>query len=226
MFDELSDQDRLNLARDKLERVINHFVYLIALHENNDIVLYSDKLSSQIPKSYAANAFNIFREAMHQIEIVRLCALWDSADVDKENIPTVIALINKPRIIDALAEEVRACWLGKTVQNVNPSDDPATLAVQEEMMERQKVRAAEAQALKAKEAVQRAIAETDTVLGSKLLASVMNLRDKHLAHVLTQTRREKRGAVELAKYKEVAAVSTYLSVVHHPLCTHGTCLFG
>jgi hypothetical protein len=31
---------------------------------------------------------------MHQFEIVRLCALWDGADAEKENIPTVIELIN------------------------------------------------------------------------------------------------------------------------------------
>jgi hypothetical protein len=43
-------------------------------------VLYSDTLSSQIPTSFAANAFNVFQRGMHQFEIVRLCALWDSWD--------------------------------------------------------------------------------------------------------------------------------------------------
>jgi len=38
-------------------------------------MLYSDTLSKQVPKSYAANAFNVFREALHQIELVRVCAL-------------------------------------------------------------------------------------------------------------------------------------------------------
>ena len=52
--------------------------YLLDIHENNAIVLYSDTLSKQIPKSIAANAFNVVREAMHQIEIIRVCALWDS----------------------------------------------------------------------------------------------------------------------------------------------------
>jgi bifunctional non-homologous end joining protein LigD len=37
-------------------------------------------LSSQIPQSFAANAFNVFQRSMHQFEIVRLCVLWDSAE--------------------------------------------------------------------------------------------------------------------------------------------------
>jgi hypothetical protein len=53
----------------------DHAHYLLDIRENNAIVVYSDQLSKQIPRSYAANAFNIFREAMHQIEIVWLNAL-------------------------------------------------------------------------------------------------------------------------------------------------------
>jgi hypothetical protein len=45
---------------------------------------------------------------MHQIEVVRLCALWDQAHIDNESIPTAIELINDPKVIDALAEQVRS----------------------------------------------------------------------------------------------------------------------
>ena len=58
---------------------VDHLQYLLYIHKNNAVALYSDTLSKQIPKSYAANAFNIFREAMHQIELVRICAVWDAA---------------------------------------------------------------------------------------------------------------------------------------------------
>src|SRR5262249_37130648 len=43
-----------------------------------------------------ANAFDVFRAGLHQFEIVRLCALWDRAGDDKENIPTIIELIDLP----------------------------------------------------------------------------------------------------------------------------------
>ena len=83
LFDNLKDTDRISLAKAKMNRVVDRFVYLLALHENNDIVFYSKKLSSQVPRSYAANLFVLIREALHQIELVRLCALWDGPDPDK-----------------------------------------------------------------------------------------------------------------------------------------------
>ena len=75
-------------------------------------MVYSPILSSQIPPSFAANAFNVFQRGMHQFEIVRLCALWDGADAAKENIPTVVELIDDSAIIDILADETRQHWAG------------------------------------------------------------------------------------------------------------------
>src|SRR5262249_27504083 len=99
-------------AKKKTDRVVDHLLYLLELHENNSIILYSPTLSSQIPVSYAANAFNAFRRGLHQFELVRLCALWDSADPYKENIPTIIELIDQPDVIEALAQETLSGWSG------------------------------------------------------------------------------------------------------------------
>src|SRR5207344_1854080 len=52
----------------------------------------------------AAHAFNVFQRSMYQIEIVRLCAIWDGVGLDKENIPTVVKLINDDKIIEMLAD--------------------------------------------------------------------------------------------------------------------------
>src|ERR1700731_98620 len=98
----LTVPERLKAAKDKTPRVLDHLLYLLALHENNAIVLYSPTLSSQIPTSYAANAFNVFQRGLHQFEIVRLCALWNRAELDKENIPTIIELIDHNDVIESL----------------------------------------------------------------------------------------------------------------------------
>jgi hypothetical protein len=79
--------------------------------------------SSNPPQWFAGNAFNVFQRSMHQYEIVRLCALWDRPDVDKENIPTVIGLIDDPSIIDVLAEETRKHWTNEPMPLLNPSAD-------------------------------------------------------------------------------------------------------
>ena len=106
-----------------MEKALDHFLYLLELHANNAFVVYSPILSSQIPASFAANAFNVFQRSMHQFEIVRLCALWDGADAEKENIPTVIELIDDSAIIDALAEETRQHWASDRLPLLNASTD-------------------------------------------------------------------------------------------------------
>src|SRR5262245_47123536 len=133
MFEGMTLMHRVQVAKEKTERVVDHLLYLLELHENNSIILYSPTLSSQIPTSFAANAFNVFQRALHQFEIVRLCALWDRAEEDKENIPTIVELISDPKVIDALVEETRSHWkdAGGAILN-DQSDDPQLFAAAED----------------------------------------------------------------------------------------------
>jgi hypothetical protein len=105
MFAKMAVSERVSLAKEKIRCLVDHLLYVLELHENNAIVLYSDALSTQIPTSFAANAFNVFQRGLHQFEIVRLCALWDRAELARENIPTVIELIDDDEVIEALALE-------------------------------------------------------------------------------------------------------------------------
>jgi hypothetical protein len=75
------------------------------MHEANVKIIYSPRLISQIPVSYAAHAFNQFQSSMHLFEIVRLCALWDKPREDRESIPTIICLVNKEELIEQLMQE-------------------------------------------------------------------------------------------------------------------------
>jgi AbiU2 len=174
MFEHMTTAERIQTAKEKTERVVDHLLYLLALHENNAIIVYSDTLSSQIPYLHAANAFDVFRAGLHQFEIVRLCALWDRIGHDKENIPTIIELIKPPEVIEALAQE--------TLEHHN-----------EEF--------AQQDAQRAREGLRRAIADARTILSSRKLSSVMNLRHKHLAHSLTQTDLEKKAGEPLPPMK-------------------------
>src|SRR3954467_6281814 len=88
-IESLPPQERIALAKAKMPKVLDYFLYVLELHANNSFVVYSPLLADQIPYSFAAHAFTVFQRSMYQIEIVRLCAIWDSVDLDKENIPTV-----------------------------------------------------------------------------------------------------------------------------------------
>jgi hypothetical protein len=134
-IERLPRPERIGLAKAKMTKVLDHFLYVVELHANNSFVVFSPVLASQIPQSYAANAFNVFQRSMHQIEIVRLCAIWDGVDLDKENIPTVVALIDDDEIIEVLAEETRSHWVnGASERLLNPSNDPALAAIEREMV--------------------------------------------------------------------------------------------
>ena len=219
MFECRAITERIELAKARMEKVLNHFLYVVELHANNSFVVYSPTLASQIPSSYAASAFNVFQRSMHQIEILRLCAIWDSADADKENIPTVVELIDNKEIIDVLAAETRSHWTNGSGHLLNPSDDPELAAIEQEAVKISNNRFGDEQALKAGTELVQAIEDSRAVLGSPRLASVMNLRDKHLAHSLTTTRREKRAPVQPMKYgDETDLLNASVPIVERLYC--------
>jgi hypothetical protein len=219
-IERLPRPERIRLAKAKIGKLLDYFLYVLELHANNSFVVFSPLLASQIPRSHAAHAFNVFQRSMHQIEIVRLCALWDGVDVDKENIPTVVKLIDDDEIIELLADETRSHWVGGAgARLLNPSDDPAVAAIEQQALKAANLQFADEQASKARTELRQVIAETRAVLGSARLASIMNIRDKHLAHSLEITRREKGGPVQPMKYgDETALLNASIPIVERLYC--------
>jgi hypothetical protein len=201
MYETISTADRIKIAKEKTRRVVDHLLYALELHENNAIVLYSSTLSSQIPTSSAANAFNVFQRGLHQFEIVRLCALWDRSELNKENIPTVIELIDNADVIEKLAQETIAHWSGIGGRILNSSDDPDIQALEAQALQRSNEQFGAEQAQTARDELRKAIDNARSILDSSSYISIMNLRDKHLAHSLSQTRREQKvGPLPPMKY--------------------------
>jgi hypothetical protein len=117
-FQHRSAAERLALAKERTQMLVQHAAPLFLIHEANAQVVYSPGLSQQIPRSYAAHAVRQFQISMHLFEIVRLCALWDNPAKDRESIPTVIALFNEPDLIERHIAEV-----GASVTNQAPPPD-------------------------------------------------------------------------------------------------------
>jgi hypothetical protein len=211
--------ERITQAKAKMAKVLDHFLYVLELHANNSIVVRSPALSSQIPQSYAANAFLVFQRSMYQIEIVRLCALWDTADIAKENIPTVIDLIDDDEIIEQLGDENLQYWSGNNTPIGNPSTDPYLAALEREAMAESERQFGRGQAATAKRELRQAIADSRAIIASSRLASVMNVRDKHLAHSLERTWREKHGPIQPMKDgDETALLNASIPIVEHLCC--------
>src|SRR5262245_60461110 len=170
MLPNLTTAQRVQAAKEKTDRIVDHLLYLIALHENNAVVVYSGTLSKQIPRSYAAQAFNVFRQCMSHFEIVRLCALcerpraYQKCVPTEETIPTLIELINDPNVIKVLVKEARA----SSLVGVN---DP-TLADIRQALKKQ----AKQNADKARRRLKKCIKTAQKIEHSALLDSVRNFR--------------------------------------------------
>lgn len=203
MFDALSDTERITLAKIRIDKVLGHFINLAALHENNAIVVFSPTLASQIPRSYAANAFNVFQHVMHDFELVRLCAMWDCPRDErdkKESIPTVVELIQHPSVIDALLQAERDQWADIGSRNIASSNaDLSEFEV--ERIRQSEARFGEERASLAQSELTEAISDTQSILVSSRLTALRNHRDKYLAHSLESTHREeKSGPMPPVKY--------------------------
>jgi hypothetical protein len=201
MFEKMTTAERVRAAKAKTERVVDHLLYLLTLHENNAIVVYSPTLASQIPRSYAANAFNVFQQVMYRFEILRLCALWDRphpGDVSRESIPTIIALIDNAEVIEALIEETRASLT--SIPPLDQSEEGKTDAAVRELLGALNEQKAREEAAKARDGLTNSISKARKIETSAILVSVRNLRDKHLAHSLVKTSHEEMGPVLPMKY--------------------------
>ncbi len=219
MFETWDPSKRITEAKRLTERLVDHAQYLLDLCENNAIILYSDLLSKQIPRSYAANAFNVFREALHQIELVRLSALWDHAHIDNEAIPTVIELIDNEEVISALVEAARAQY-ARSPEPIDKNEPAEEREIVARMMKKLNEQRGEEQAKNAMDGLRKAIADSRAMRQSEKLKSIRNLRNKHVAHYLTQTRAEKDGEI-IAPMKvgdEKSVIETSLSIIELFYC--------
>lgn len=157
---------------------------------------------------------------MHQFEIVRLCALWDRAELTRENIPTVIELIDHPDVIDSLVQETAAYWHDLDSSLTNPPEDQELRALAEQALKSSNQQFGEEQSELARSELRKAISDSRALTASPKLSSIVNLRDKHLAHSLSETHRERKaGPLAPMKYgDERDILNSTLPIVESLYC--------
>jgi hypothetical protein len=191
---------KIELASAKIERVTGHIVHAVELHEANRFVTYSPHLSDQIPTSYAANAFNTFQDTMFRHEIIRICAIWDSSrsgDLEMESIRAIAQLIGDSETIHALVENQRKNTLDRPWKILGPDRD--TKAMDDSIRKMIKGQADSAAEL-CNKYIQRSLFQSSKIINGERLASLRNIRNKHLAHSLSKTIWESKGPVKKPKY--------------------------
>ncbi len=101
---------RIALAKEKTANIVNHLQHVIALHESNRFLVFSDIIGKQMKTSFGAHTFNLLRVSQLRYEILKLTALWDSPSENRESIPTIAALIDHDKIRSKLEQEMENYW--------------------------------------------------------------------------------------------------------------------
>ena len=215
MFKDKEPEWRIDKAKQITKRLVDHAVDILWISETNAVTIYSNALAKQIPRSYAAHAFNVFRRAMHQIEIVRLCALWDKAktNLQRETIPTVIELIDHPNVLERLCEAVRAQYPPVT------EDGDLANELDHEVINFFRAKHANERAEQANSELKTAIKNARDVFSSDRLKAIRVLRDFHVAHNLAQEAKAKVGTVQPMEYgDEKTVLNETLSIIKTLYC--------
>ena len=212
-----STQERIALAKDRIEKVLQHVLDCIAIHETNRIVLYTDKLSSQVSETYAGHAFTMMRESLFRFELIRLCAVWHSDDdLKPESIGTLVHLLDDHQVILQLARSCCSDWANDLPSLLNSDLDIAQQNQVHELMAQSQKALGKQQGIKVARTLRRSIRKCKQILASPELDAIKHTRDKHLAHSLRSTRREARPDPILPmKYgQEKALLENTVSIIN------------
>jgi hypothetical protein len=198
----LTIQERINQARAKTKALTYHLDEIIRIHENNAYVVYTKTISGQIGRSHAAHAFTTLQNTLLNYELVALCRLWDSSDPAKESILTIADLVEDNNVIAELARVERSNW-------PDPYD----------------ARRGEDRAKRLDKNLRDVLATINKIASSSTFYSLVNMRDKRLAHSLEITRREKnQGPISPLKYGDETKILDQTIPVIDTLyqCINGT----
>ena len=216
----MTTEERIKLAKAKVETIISLLRTLIQIRANNEFLLH---LAKQVGKSYAANAFNVLRDSLYEMELVRLCALWDAAQNaqqarTKNSLPAISWLVSTDETIAALSSSIKEDRLKREIRNLGPERG----AYIEEFLAQMQARRAQEEAARVAERLRAARAKIAEVAASNLHLGLKNFRDKHIAHSLVQTWLETKGKVVDPEYgheKELLdATLSLVSDLNYGIC--------
>jgi hypothetical protein len=175
---ERSLDDRVERLRQVSEGLIDAALSAVSSHELNRVVVFSEKVASKIPLSYAGVAFRSMARGLLEVEALRISRLWDRPSFERTSIPTAYALLMTDGVLGRLQGEVA------NSQAAIERGDSSHI----ERHGRQCLR------------LRRLVPAVDR---SDLKNRVTNFRDKHVAHILRRTASEASGALPGIKGREL-----------------------
>ena len=121
----MADDDPIERAKQYTNKLTDLVIAAKAANENTRQAVYSSHLADQIPRSYAARAFNELQNTLLYFSVVRACALFDKPANDRVSLHTVIdAFPNKKTVRKIARETYRYHAAQGEPRRLTPEDDP------------------------------------------------------------------------------------------------------
>jgi len=205
---EMQTEDRISEAKICIKKLTYSVGEVLEMHESNQIVVYSDILSSQIPSSFAGHSFKHFQAAMHRYEIVRLLALWDHAQENAYSIPKAVMLIDDNDVLEALKKSSYEAYANRTAARVGQRGYTDEDEVEfDKIIKDIQIEKGIEQSEKTKLGLIGIIEGVKKTGASNKLKSIRNVRD-HISHSLEKTRMELSVDITPMKYGDEKAILT------------------
>ncbi|MEL6915947.1 MAG: hypothetical protein AAFP13_15740 [Pseudomonadota bacterium] len=184
--DQIDLEERAARAKALTNKLVDHTRGLLVTAANNEVVLYSDLLSRQIPRSRAAHAFNEMQRSMHFFMLVRLAALWDKASRDRESIPTVVALIANADVMQHFADDTYKYFANEAQpRTITLEPDPEIEKLLKKHWETDRIVRAERESRTVLRWLKFCARITPRVENSYVAQTLRPFRSTHLAHNLS-----------------------------------------
>ena len=207
----MNTAERIRLAKQKVDRLLGVTLSVMRQRASNEIVLYTDIISKQVGRSYAAHAYSSLQRAMFEREMVTLCAMWDPATDekrvrDRDSIPAVLSLIDDENVTRELVAETLEAHLNMGMRSLTAPEDEETRKLLEEFYAHRTVKLAEEQADKAQNWLVDAIELGQKTRDGEMLRAARHHRDHMIAHVLSRELEKARAPARVARYGDEKAL--------------------
>jgi len=178
--------EKTKKAQIRLDRVLDHLLNLIQVHEINKGIHDPNRLLPSLKSQPALAAFRTLRTGFIQYEMIRLAALWDSDNTDEyESVPTVASLVEDQQVRSQLMDIEASFW----ARSVDEYADDREL---EQLICDAENRFASERANQSDFQLGCALDKIKKIKESSQLAAVRKNRNKYFAHSLNQSRDEIR----------------------------------
>jgi hypothetical protein len=193
----MSDNETFSGLTKIIQKIHAELYYGITCIQTLKPILYNQDRTQKFNNTYSAHVFNYMQHALVNDGISCVWRLWDKAD-DSNSIPSLIKKLDAQQNINAIKNRRREAMLDRSSSRaINSADNSTNEEIHETFQ-----KMAEKDANEAALSVDNEFSEIKKQIADQELCGLLNRskdwRDRHIAHNLEITKKEKKDGIRTA----------------------------